>query len=135
MKKQQDRFTDLFNWAKEQEEYWLEAIKIKFAEQILSHIDTLKISRKELACRLGSSPAYITKILRGSSNFTLKSMINIAQALDCELCLDLKAKQDRMTLLEEKLVSKAEPPRSSPNKHDQNMILTPEISKESRAVR
>jgi plasmid maintenance system antidote protein VapI len=38
------------------------------------------ISRKELAKHLGTSPAYITKILRGDINFTVDSMVRLAKA-------------------------------------------------------
>jgi len=92
MKKQQNRFSELFNWAEQQDSYWVEGSKIEFAEQMLARMDTLKISRKELACRLGTSPAYVTKILRGSANFTLELMVRIAQVLNCELKLTFQEK-------------------------------------------
>ena len=40
-----------------------------------------KISRVELAKRLGSSPAYITKVLRGDINFTVETMVRLAKAV------------------------------------------------------
>ena len=35
---------------------------------------------KQLTKRLGTSPAYITKILRGDINFTVDSMVRLAKA-------------------------------------------------------
>ncbi|MDQ0290205.1 helix-turn-helix domain-containing protein [Oligosphaera ethanolica] len=81
----QNGFSGLFDWAEQQDDYWLEGVKIEFAEQILAQMDARGMSRKELARRLGTSPAYVTKILRGTTNFTLESMVSIARALDCEL--------------------------------------------------
>ncbi|MGL4398710.1 MAG: helix-turn-helix domain-containing protein, partial [Luteolibacter sp.] len=46
--------------------------------------------RTALADKIGSSPAYITKILRGETNFTLDSMVKIATALGCELTIGLR---------------------------------------------
>jgi len=100
MKKLQNEFADLFNWAEQQDEYWVEGAKIEFAEQMLAQMDAQNISRKELASRLGTSPAYVTKILRGSTNFTIESMVNIAQALNCELCTHLKTKGKTTALVE-----------------------------------
>ncbi|NLF62494.1 MAG: helix-turn-helix transcriptional regulator [Lentisphaerae bacterium] len=82
MKRKQNGFADLYQWAEQQDDYWLEGVKIEFTEQMLAQMDALSISRKDLAQRLGVSPAYITKILRGSTNFTLKSMVGIARALN-----------------------------------------------------
>jgi len=48
------------------------------------------LNRTALAEKIGTSPAYITKILRGDTNFTLDSMVRFALALDCELNFELQ---------------------------------------------
>ncbi len=85
MKKPQNGFADLFNWAEQQDEYWIEGVKIKFAEEMLEQMEAQHISRKELSLRLSVRPSYITKVLRGSTSFTLASMVSIARAMDCSL--------------------------------------------------
>lgn len=40
-----------------------------------------KVSRAELARRLGTSRAYVTKLLGGNANFTLHTMTKVAMAL------------------------------------------------------
>jgi transcriptional regulator with XRE-family HTH domain len=47
------------------------------------------MSNVELARRLGKSRAYVTKVLRGTTNFTLESLVRIGRALSCEVELDL----------------------------------------------
>lgn len=47
------------------------------------------MSRAELARRLGTSQAYVTKILRGSVNFTLETMILLARALNADLTVSI----------------------------------------------
>jgi hypothetical protein len=48
------------------------------------------LTRSALAEKIGSSPAYVTKILKGETNFTLDSMVKIANALNCELTIGLQ---------------------------------------------
>ena len=49
------------------------------------------LSRSELARRLGASPAHVTQILRGDTNFTLVSLEKLAAALGAELRVVLDA--------------------------------------------
>ena len=75
----------LFADTKDSDTYLLESAKIDFTEEIYKCMKDKKLSRKALADKLGSSPAYVTKILRGNANFTLESMVKIAKAIGCEL--------------------------------------------------
>jgi transcriptional regulator with XRE-family HTH domain len=54
-----------------------------------------EISRSELARRLGVSPAYITKVLRGNINFTLDSMVRLARAAGGEVSLQIAPKAQK----------------------------------------
>ena len=38
-----------------------------------------------MARRLGTSPAYVTKVLRGNANFTLATIVKLARALESEV--------------------------------------------------
>jgi len=76
---------DIFREAMGSHAFRLEAAKIEFTEEMVKRIDDLGISKSMLADRIGTSPAYVTKILRGSTNFTLESMVKIADALDADL--------------------------------------------------
>jgi transcriptional regulator with XRE-family HTH domain len=60
----------------------LEAAKVEVAEQIYLAMRTQKISKAELARRLRSSRAYVTKILQGTANFTIESLSRIAFCLN-----------------------------------------------------
>jgi len=50
-------------------------------------MEELGMTRSELARQLGSSPAYVTQMLRGKTNFTLDSMVKIARSLDGDLAV------------------------------------------------
>lgn len=47
------------------------------------------ISRKELADRLGTSKAYVTKVLSNNANFTAATMSRLVHALDGEIHLKI----------------------------------------------
>jgi transcriptional regulator with XRE-family HTH domain len=73
-------------------EYWAEGLKLDFAEEVGRLMEEQSVSRAELARRLGTSPAYVTKILRWTANLTLVSMSRIALALGSRVHLSLASK-------------------------------------------
>lgn len=70
--------------------YHAEGASIRFTEALITRMKTCGITRSTFAEKIGTSPAYITKILRDDTNFTLDSMARIAQALDCEMNFELR---------------------------------------------
>jgi transcriptional regulator with XRE-family HTH domain len=63
-----------------------------FTVQVVDRMGALNLNRKHVAVRLGTSPAYITKMLRGNTNFTLETMVKIANSLDSDLRVELVPK-------------------------------------------
>ena len=76
--------------ARQTHSYRAEGVSIRFTEELVGRMKASGLTRSALAARIGSSPAYITKILRGDTNFTLDSMVKIAEALGCELSIGLQ---------------------------------------------
>jgi transcriptional regulator with XRE-family HTH domain len=56
-----------------------------------------KISRSALAARIGHSPAYVTKVLRGDANFTAATMTKLARAMGAEVRIHLAPIGSRTT--------------------------------------
>lgn len=79
-----DRFDRLFGETSVESKYHAERVVYEITEQIHQRMEEIGISRAELAERLNSGKPYVTKILRGNSNFTLQSLEKIAQALEFE---------------------------------------------------
>ena len=83
--------------AKHHSPYYEEKLLLDVADRIIEEMDRSDISRVELAKRLGVSPAYITKILRGHANLTIESLAKIAFALgkkwECVM-VDAKEKEN-----------------------------------------
>jgi transcriptional regulator with XRE-family HTH domain len=62
-------------------EYIVEGVLIAATERICELMERHGISRSELARRLGKSRAYVTRLLNGQPNMTLKTLTQIAVAL------------------------------------------------------
>ncbi|MCP4664607.1 MAG: helix-turn-helix transcriptional regulator [bacterium] len=83
------RFDELYREAESHDDYWIAGTIQELTEEISRRMEEEKISRGDLARRLGTSPAYVTKILRGNANFTLATMVKLARALGTELRIRL----------------------------------------------
>ena len=85
----QPTFKGLFASVRDSLPHKVESAILGFTEQIGERIKALGFSRSELAVKLDASPAYVTKFMSGSTNFTLESMVKVADALDCEIRVDV----------------------------------------------
>lgn len=62
--------------------YWISVARMGFENDFNRLFDELDISRAELAKRVGSSPAYVSKLLNGAAgNFQLSTMAKWARAI------------------------------------------------------
>lgn len=86
-------FEELFEKAKERETFLTASIILEFTEGLYGLMEDNNISRKELAKRLGTSPAYITKVLRGDVNFTIDSMVRLAKAVGATIQVHIGPEQ------------------------------------------
>lgn len=86
-------FVQLFKEAKKQDAFWVADSIYTFTEELHRMAESGGVSRSELAHRLGTSPAYITKIFRGDVNFTVESMVRLARAVGGRLHLHLAPEQ------------------------------------------
>ena len=78
-------FKQLFAEAQRMPEYWEEGAILDFTEALYIAMEEQGVTRAELARRLGTSQTYITRVLGGHANFTLKSMSKLALALGLQL--------------------------------------------------
>jgi len=69
--------------------YRAESVAIRFTEELVALMAKKAVTRSALAEKIEVSPAYITKILKGDTNFTLDTMVKISAALDCDLSTHL----------------------------------------------
>jgi transcriptional regulator with XRE-family HTH domain len=71
-------------------DFRLEGIIFELTEQICKRMKGRDINRKKLAETLNVSPAAVSKILNGNSNFTIRTLLSLADALKTELKIEFK---------------------------------------------
>lgn len=82
-------FTEKLDKFANDPEFLAEEAILEFTEKLIAKMQEQKVSRAELAKRLDVSKSFITKLLNGNPNMTIKTMVAIAAMLDCRLNLDI----------------------------------------------
>lgn len=62
-------------------EEWIDFARIEFEEDLYRLMEDQEVSQADLAKAAGVSPAFISKVLHGSTNYTLKTMAKLGRAL------------------------------------------------------
>lgn len=88
-----ERYGRLFKEAEGHVDYWMDTPVVEFIEDLCRLMEEKNVSRAELARRIGSSRAYITRLLGGGTNFTLHTMVKLAMALDGAVHVHISDKQ------------------------------------------
>lgn len=77
-----ERYRQFVKEAEGSVDYWVAGPIDDYVLDICRLMEEKKVSKAELARRLGTSRAYVTKLLGGNANFTLATMTKVAMALD-----------------------------------------------------
>ena len=83
-------FPDTFQDAMQQDQFWIDYAILEFTTRLSQAIKQKGITKAELARRMGTSQAYITKLFRGDANLTIASMVKLARCTGMEFHTDLK---------------------------------------------
>jgi transcriptional regulator with XRE-family HTH domain len=67
--------------------YEIERLLIGINEEIVAQMENKGVTRTELARRLGVDKSYVTRMLNGMPNMTLKTLVSVASALDCRVSM------------------------------------------------
>jgi transcriptional regulator with XRE-family HTH domain len=89
MKTEQPSIHEILSSARETSEYAVEGCITQFTEHLLDRMESLNVTRADLAKNLGTTPAYISKMLKGKNNVTLETMAKIATTLKTKLHIEL----------------------------------------------
>jgi len=74
------KYANFLSRARRGAAYWTRVAMRDFTEELLARMGS-SMSRAALADAAGVSPSYITKVLRGSENFTIETMTKLALAV------------------------------------------------------
>jgi len=96
-------FKELFEEARRHPDFHKELAILEFTEELWRVMQEQSVSGTELGRRIGSSQAYISRVLNGGANFTLATMTKLAMGLGMELKMHL-APSDAYTVWRDVLV-------------------------------
>lgn len=113
---QLERFDEMVEKARQSVDYWVTGPIVEFTEDVCRLMDEQGISRAELARRLGTSRAYVTKLLGGNANFTLETMTKVAMALGAAVHVHV-ASQAAHTRWTDETPGSEHPPASDTGQH------------------
>ena len=108
-----ERYRRFLEEARSSPDYWIAGPITELIEDIWRLMEEQKVSRAELARRLGTSRAYVTKLLGGNANFTLLTMVKVAMALGATIHVHVADQKaitrwiDELPSQEERAVSSA----------------------------
>ena len=74
-------------------EFAEEELIVEAAEEIWAAMDNAKVTKKDVAERLGKSKAFISQLLNGSRNMTLRSLANIAYSVGYRAKISLERQE------------------------------------------
>lgn len=80
-----ERLRHLVDELKDDPAYELEGVLLDVTEGIVKRMIEQNVRRTDLAERLGTSRAYVTKLLDGQENMTLKTLVRVANALEMKV--------------------------------------------------
>ena len=90
MKSTEKWFSEILESFKDDFDFRLEGRLFDLTEHICKTMKDNNIKRKQLADALQVSPAAVSKILNGTSNFTIRTLLSLADALKTELKIEFK---------------------------------------------
>ena len=70
----------------------VETKKLRIVEMILRQMENLGLNRTKLAEKMGVGPSRITSMLDGTNNFTLETIMKVADAVESEVELTITPK-------------------------------------------
>jgi transcriptional regulator with XRE-family HTH domain len=108
-------FKSILEEAKTHIEFWLQGAIVDFTEEVVRRMGEEGVTRAKLAEKINVNPAYITKILRGNTNFTLETMVKVSRALNSRVRIHLQREDCQTEWIE---FLKNEPAASLPNPTD-----------------
>lgn len=69
--------------------YWVESAKLDFAMALEKQIRLAGLSYANLAKKIGTSAAYISKVFRGDTNMTIETMVKLSRATGARLQIEV----------------------------------------------
>lgn len=79
------------------EAYWFESAKLEFVKVLNQRVRKLDFKNKDLAEKIETSPAYISKVMRGDENLTIETMVKLVRATGGNLHFHISEVDERVS--------------------------------------
>ena len=80
-------FSELLAAARQKDSYWESRLRHQFASSVLEALAERGISQKEYAKKADVSAGYVSRVLAGNENLSLRTLVKLARVLDLDLDL------------------------------------------------
>ena len=77
------KYKDFIRKSEASPDYWASLFTLELTENLLGLMQEKGISQKELSSCLNKSEGYISRVLNGDENLSIKSIVKLSLALDC----------------------------------------------------
>ncbi len=95
-----DKYKAFLERPRDSVDYWAEGAILDFTDRLAEIMDGQDVSRAELARRVGTSQAYITKVFGGQANFTVETMTKLALALDYRIRIHISPRNAQTRMID-----------------------------------
>jgi len=86
------KYKDFIRKAEESPDYWADLFTLELTEDLWKIMKERKIGQKKLSNLLGTSEGYISRVLNGDENLSIKSISKLSLALGCAPHIHIAAK-------------------------------------------
>ena len=73
-------FMEIIETEKVKPEYWIAASQIELMEEIYFHMEKNGLNQSDVARKMGTERAYVSRLLGGNINCTIETLIKLAMA-------------------------------------------------------
>lgn len=91
-------------------EYWLETIQNEIFRQVTAYLKDNKITQSQFAEQLGVSKGYVSQIMKGEFNYTLKKLIELSLAIDKAPVINFEPLAEITPIINNEVSSSETPP-------------------------
>jgi transcriptional regulator with XRE-family HTH domain len=86
------QYAEFLESIKASDEYLVESAKMDFALELNSLMNKQGVTRTALAKTISKTPAYLSKVLKGDTNFTIETMVKLCSAINHKISFHIAPK-------------------------------------------
>jgi len=91
-------------------DYWLETIQNEIFRQLSAYLDDHNMTQSQFAVQLGVSKGYLSQVMKGEFNYTLKKLIELSLAIGKAPVIVFKPMSEIISAENKASTSQATPP-------------------------